>query len=668
MKNYLLAAMLLMTSIAIAQRERTQSFGQQNMEELKMKVYQKDSLAPALVLFEQANYYLDEFNNFDFVTDYYHRIKIFDKDKGQKYTNIVIYTRKTDVVKDIKGVTYNWVNNSVNTTSIVPTEVFTTPVTKNVNKTTFTLPNIQDGSVIEYSYKIVESTIVIRDWYFQSDIPKLESRYDLAVMGNYQYNTRLVGFEELTTNEAKSVPACLTVPDQDDFIRRRKIPCASYAYGMKDVPALKTESYMLSPKNYLSRISFDLKSITSMVRKTGVSQYQQGVTKKVKNYTKTWKDADKALKLDFLNNQGSKKAFFKKKLPKELFGISDDLQKAKSIYSFIQKHYTWNEKNWVSSNIHVKENFDTRVGSVDEINLSLYNSLQAAKIESYITLVSTRSNGIPTKLFPTIDDFNYLIVKVVVNGQDFFLDASNKQLPFGLIPFKCLNGEARVFDFKKGSYWQDLKVTKPSVKKINSKLYFDASGVLISDITINNNLYYAESIRSRVNQMGEDAFVSSKEQGFIESEIENYEASNLEDLSKPVIEKMKVVGDEPLGNAKRINIYPMHEVVKTNPFKLNERLYPVDFGYARSISQRTSIAIPEGYKVVSIPKQMGFRLPGGAGSLLFRVQQKEQVVNIFLKRQLSKNVFTSNEYFYLKKFYDELIKIHGSFITIEKQE
>ena len=66
MKNYLLAAMLLMTSIAIAQRERTQSFGQQNMEELKMKVYQKDSLAPALVLFEQANYYLDEFNNFDF--------------------------------------------------------------------------------------------------------------------------------------------------------------------------------------------------------------------------------------------------------------------------------------------------------------------------------------------------------------------------------------------------------------------------------------------------------------------------------------------------------------------------------------------------------------------------------------------------------------------------
>lgn len=193
-----------------------------------------------------------------------------------------------------------------------------------------------------------------------------------------------------------------------------------------------------------------MKSITSKT-KVGTG-YNERIESKVKNITKTWKDADKTLRLDFLNNQGSKKNFFKKKLSKEILSETNDLTKATQIYNFVRNHYTWNKINWVSSNVSVKESFNKRNGSVAEINLCLYNSLQAAKIESYITLISTRENGIPTKLFLAISDFNYLIIKVVIDRKEYFLDAR----PFGQIPFKCLNGEARVFDFKKGSYWQDI--------------------------------------------------------------------------------------------------------------------------------------------------------------------------------------------------------------------
>ena len=34
--------------------------------------------------------------------------------------------------------------------------------------------------------------------------------------------------------------------------------------------------------------------------------------------------------------------------------------------------------------------------------------------------------------------------KVEINGKSYFLDATEKQLPFGMLPFKCLNGFDRI--------------------------------------------------------------------------------------------------------------------------------------------------------------------------------------------------------------------------------
>ena len=79
---------------------------------------------------------------------------------------------------------------------------------------------------------------------------------------------------------------------------------------------------------------------------------------KVKSFTKTWEDADKALRLDFLNHQTTKKNFFKKRLPEHLLSEANDLNRATYVYNFIRDHFTWNGINWISSEISVKESFD----------------------------------------------------------------------------------------------------------------------------------------------------------------------------------------------------------------------------------------------------------------------------------------------------------------------
>ena len=61
-----------------------------------------------------------------------------------------------------------------------------------------------------------------------------------------------------------------------------------------------------------------------------------------------------------------------------------------------------------------------KLGNIFDINLSLFNALQASGINSKIVLLATRNKGLPTRLFPVISDFNFLIVKTIINGKTYF--------------------------------------------------------------------------------------------------------------------------------------------------------------------------------------------------------------------------------------------------------
>jgi hypothetical protein len=658
MKHILFTFLLFTSFFSFSQKNRSAEMGQTSIEELQMTTYEKDSLAHAVVLFEQANYYRNPRKNYRFTTDYYNRIKIFDKDKFQDKATISVYTYKDQSVSDIKATTYYLDGGKIKTVSLTKDQIFDIEETEKYNKTTFTLPGITSGAIVEYSYSVTTPYLGIRDWTFQSDIPKVRSEFLLAIEGNYQYNIRLVGFLPLQTNENSVSNSCFELPNGN------MAACAIYSYGMNNVPAFEEEQHMLSKKNYLSKISFDLKSITTMTQ-TG-NGYTSSVKKKVENVTETWKDADNSLKNNFLNHQTKKKNFFKKQLPENILAETDPLKKATSIYNFIRDHYTWNQLNWISSDIDVKESFDQRSGSVDAINLSLYNALQAAEIESYITLVSTRENGTPTKLFPVLNDFNYLIVKAVIGEEEFYLDATNKYRPFGEIPFKCLNGDARVFDFDKGSYWANLNKAKRAERKISAEIQFNEENNIETNLNITHTRYFANDIRNEYYNYGKDEYLTNVESSVENGEIEDYTVEHIDEFEQPVVETFTLIGDDDFSGSV-VTVRPItYRTVGSNPFKLKERLYPVDFGYKRSTMQRINFNVPEGYKVTKLPEEVGVKLPNNGGSYMFKVQHIDDLVKIYVRYQIAKKVFTSDEYFYLKEFFNKIIMAENDFIRLEK--
>lgn len=646
MKRIILLFTLFLVSQSYGQKEKSTKTGRTTLAELNMKSYEKDTTARALVLYEHANLYMDS-KKLNFNTDYYFRKKIFNKE-GLDKAVVKILSYGKEKVLNIEGITYNLSDvGGMQKVFLLPSKIFKNKLDENWTEYSFTLSNVKPGSVIEYSYTKSSPYPNLDDWYFQSDIPKIQSDYDSAIIGNYKYNVRIIGNLSLTKDNPSVKKNCIFIDGFGDAA------CAIRSFGITDIPAFKGEDFMLSSKNYVSRLVFDLYSFTSA----------RGA---VKEFLEDWKSADKTLRSIFLNNQANKKNFFKKRLPQNILATTDPLEKAKAIYEYIQDSYTWNGKNW-SKDSKMRATFEEKTGSVYDINLSLYNSLQAADIESYVTMISTRNNGIPTKLYPIVTDFNYLVVKVMINGNAYFLDATDKFLPFGLVPFKCLNGEARVMDFENGSFWEKIYPAKRSFVDTKIKLTLNESEELEGNIIIRKGGYDGLERRKKLYGIKEDAILEAFESSNAFLEVEDYQQHDLDDLSLPSKEEYSVVLDSESKTQQRLLINPFFlDRMETNPFTLEDRLYPVDFGYERKYVYRFSLEVPEGYEVVKAPTSTSFELPNNGGVLNLRARSTPYKVDLYFKYDIKKIIFSNFEYYKLKEYFNEIVKIQNSIIELKK--
>lgn len=631
-------------SVYAQKNSKTPKLGQTTNEELSMKFYEKDSTARALVLEEKGYSYVDDKNNFDFRRDIYRRIKLFDKSEFNRAT-IEINLFEKEQVKYIEAITYNIENGKTTKIHLLDNQIFKKQLSEKWSQTTFTLPNIKEGSVIEYRYSLLSPYSKIDDWKFQWDIPKVSSDFISSFPGNWKYNIRIRSVKKLDRNKSFIKRGCIQIGGLGEG------DCAVMEYGMDHIPAFKKEDYMLSEENFKSKLIFEPLSFTQT----------NGVVRK---YTKTWKDADETLRKNFLDAQTSKKGYFKKNLPQNLFSINSDTERAKEVFKHIQNKLSWNEK-YRTNTIRVKEIYQENKGGVDGINLVLYNSLQAANIESYVAALSTRNNGVLTKLHPSISEFNYFLVKVVIDNQTYFLDATDKNLIFGEVPYQCLNGEVRVFDFKKGSYWELLKPKYKSSLRNNISIQFNQDSGMTGDIITTERGYYALNKRRSLKTKTEEEYLEEFETENPLVEVEEFKiVSNENDIFKTSY-SISIPDFTSGTDIIKLNAFLIEKISK-NPFKLKERHYPVDFGYAWSESFSIRIAVPEGYKISKLPENKTIGLPDNGGKLIFKVNKTDKEIILFMKYSLNKAIYSNNEYYYLKEYFKHIIEVHDSYIEFTK--
>ncbi len=217
--------------------------------------------------------------------------------------------------------------------------------------------------------------------------------------------------------------------------------------------------------------------------------------------------------------------------------------------------------------------------------LLLNSLLEDCNIDAKPVLISTRNNGFATKVYPVMSDFNYLIVQVKIGAKTFFLDAAEASLPFGSLPFRCLNGYGRVIDFKEGSKWVDIEVKNMS--QLAYRLEIDIKNdSLEATVGVNKTGYYAIDAKRDFNKnqtQYKKAFLDNYPLfDILEHTVEPPERNDL--IFKETLHLKQ--GLEPITKTaegvtkKTYYINPiLFTLFKKNPFTLQQRSYPIYFGY-----------------------------------------------------------------------------------------
>ncbi len=604
--------------------------------------YDKDADAVAVVLFERGDHYFKVVNDkVRLIKEYHAKIKILDI-KGFNHGTIQIpyyhNDTSTEKITKIKAITHNGANQY----RVLPSEMFTVDLTERWKATKFTFPKIQKGSVLEYTYSITSPYFGNFDgWAFQSEIPKMYSEFNARIPGNFIYNRSLTGYLKLDTNDATIEKNCFFLRGAGDA------DCEILKYAMKDIPAFKMdEEYALSEKNYIAQIEFEM---SEMIGVDGTSD----------KYTKSWKDVDREFRSDKdIGRQLTKKSFFEKNVPTSLLVEGDAMGRAKNIYQFVQNHFTWNEEYGVYNDNRVKQAFEQKKGTTAEINMSLINLLNAAGIPTHLMLLATRKRGLPKKVHPVMNDFNYTVAKTTIDGQDYLLDASDKYHPFGYLPFRALNHYGRVMDFKNESYWYDIKPNTKNKYQVRANVKFDlesqnATGIL--DVFTTG--YKAIQKRKQINYYSEEAYLD-KIEGQFEGEfaITSYELNKERSNEEKVAERFAFEIEEVVqGDLLYFNPF-LIRFFDENPFKVKERTYPIDFGYPATYRYQVGIQIPEGFEVKELPEKKAIALDESRRvTYRFFSDQKQNSVLLSFDLSLNSSHFKAENYEMIKDLFKQIV-------------
>src|SRR5690606_24875714 len=171
-------------------------------EDFDEKFYSLDQTASAVVDYNVGStFFIVAGSNYQLVTETKTRIKIFTKEAYNYATvNIPLYRNRStrELLSVSDSCTYNLVDGKVERTKLNTSGEFIEKVQGNYYLASFTMPNVKEGSIIEYTTKITSPYITsIPEWYFQYDIPVKISEFELKVPQQFTFYKYIKGTEKV---------------------------------------------------------------------------------------------------------------------------------------------------------------------------------------------------------------------------------------------------------------------------------------------------------------------------------------------------------------------------------------------------------------------------------------------------------------------------------------
>ncbi len=648
-------------------------FGKVSKEELQEKFNPLDSSASATYLYKYRKTFFEyrQEKGFELVTEIHERIKIYNKE-GFNYATKKVYLHKSgseeEQVNNLKAYTYNLIDGKIEEAKLEKNGIFNTEESVYRNEFKFTMPDLKEGSVLEYKYKVYSPFYwSVDDFVFQHDIPvkQIEAIFEAPEYFNFKANIK--GFISIVPKQSKkNDKIVITTKTRSTASFQGEVASTSYSssnieffksvtdYNLSDIPALKEEPFVNSINNYRSAVQYEL-------------SYTNFPQSPMKYYSTTWEDVVKTIYQNpNFGGELDKTGYFEKDIDALIGSISDPVARASLIYNHVKTQVKWNGYYGKYADTGVRKAYKDQVGNAAEINLMLTSMLRYAGIKAYPILVSTRQNGIP--IFPTREGYNYVVTYVNLPTGVMLLDATNKYSAPNVLPFRTLNWQGRVIAEHGGSELIDLFPKEASKNTTYLMANLDDHGAVNGDFRTMKTNHSAMLYREEYIETNKEQYLEKLENKYKGMEISDFKVDNESDLSKPVMETYKFVKENQadiIGD--KIYFSPLLFLKTTeNPFKLEKREFPVDFGFPTFNKYMIVINIPEGYKIETFPKPTVLALPDQLGSYKYNLSFTDNRIQVIIESEINQPIISSLYYESLKAYFSKIIETEAETIVLTK--
>lgn len=642
--------------INIYSQEIPIKWGEIPIADLQMTSFPVDSNASAVILCDFGESKLNDELGIEY--NRYLRVKILNENGYDWGTHSInLYTGKYgENLDELEAITYSLDNNGeIIENELDDDNIFEEEITEDRLKYTFTMPALKPGCIVDIHYRIsAESLWFIRGWVFQKDEPVLWSEYRLTYPKNISFATVSSGFEPWAINENAEVSQVFK--GLATTYVGNVAACNYYRWAVKNIPALRDEPYITSTDDYVNKIDVQL---------AGYAFLEGGV----KHILNDWN----TLVNDLLDNNNFGKKIDDGNVKELTESITNNLnspeEKLNAIYNWIIKSIVWTGEKSVFADYDVDDVIEYKKGNNADITFLLISMLKSAGIKANPVILSTRTNGAVQDLYPIVSQFNYVLTRVNIGINTFFVDATDPYRTIDILPVSVLNVRGLIVKPDKAD-WVILSSSKKNIDQTVINVTLNNDGSITADFDEQFGEYKSLSLRKEFSDKKDIDIV--KEIYDIESLGFNIDSTSI--VRKDSIDKsLRILTEISSPNYSQLGgdlIYFNPNLIhrlNDNPFKSKVRKFPVDYAYPRGQVIITNITIPEGYELKEKYSNKALYV-GNSASFKRQMEIRNNVIQISSKMEIKQSLITPDYYQKLKDFYAQVIASQAEMLVLGPKE
>lgn len=549
-------------------------------EELKMTSVPEAPGAPAVYLYRQVDRD-DSRNGHEYN---YVRIKILTEE-GRKYGDVEIPFFKGE--GNISGIKARTIRPD-GSIAHFEGKAFDKTIVKakglKYQAKTFTLPDVQVGSVIEYHYMMD----LEENWVFNSHWILSEELFTKRAKFTLKPNTEF----GLRWSWPIGLPPGTKAPEKEGGLIRLET---------QNVPAFQVEDYM-PPENELKyRVDFvysdnnDEQDTVKFWKKEG-KRYND----RVEAFTGRRKAMEQAVAGIVVPNDTP---------DAKLQKIYDRVQKVRNTSWEVSKTEQEAKREKQKDVNNVEDLWKQGYGDSRQINWLFLALARAAGFEAYSVYISSRNEYFFKPQVMSVSQLNGDVVLVKLNGKDVYCDPAMKFAPFGLLPWPETGVQGLKLD-KDGGSWVTTTLPQSSVSQIQRKadMKLTETGSLEGKVSV--TFSGLEALQRRIEQRNED---DANRKKFLEDQLREYipvgidvELTNKPDWgsSAPTLVAeydLKVQGWASGAGKRALVPMGLFSATEKHVFEHANRVHPIYFEYPFEKIDEVAIDLPLAWKVSSLP-------------------------------------------------------------------